>query len=242
MRAGSTPDHAPEVLHQDAHLLAVDKPAGMLVHRTSLDAHAGVDLVGWLRNMRGESLWPVHRLDKGTSGVLLLARDATTAGTLGRAFADGEVHKRYLALVRGWPDDAGEIDATLARDPELPSAGQPRLAARTRWRVIERFDWPLRTHRDFATTRCALVGAVPLTGRRHQIRRHFKQIGHPLIGDATHGKGPLNRALAAWLGHRRLWLHALELAFTHPAHGTPMRIECRPGAEWAAMHQPSRTA
>ncbi len=226
------------LLHQDAWLLAVDKPAGLLVHRSALDAHADTDLVTRLRAQLQAPVWPVHRLDKGTSGVLLLARDAATAAALGEAFAQGQVHKQYLALVRGWPAEAGETTTPLARDPELPSTGQPLLQARTRWQLLQRFDWPLRTQAAHAGTRCALVAVSPLTGRRHQIRRHFKQLAHPLIGDATHGKGPLNRALAAYLGCQRLWLHAQRLELVHPATGARLMIEAEPGPEWAALRLP----
>lgn len=219
--------------HQDDWLVAVHKPAGLLVHRSALDAHEPDDLVTRLTRQLGTPLWPAHRLDKGTSGLLLLARDAGTAGTLGQAFAAGAVNKRYLALVRGWPADQGEIDQPLARDPELPSTGQPRLEARTRWQVLARHTLPVDTRPGFAGTRVALVAVSPLTGRRHQIRRHFKQLGHPLIGDSTHGKGPLNRALAAHLGLARLWLHAERLTLVHPVRGDPLHLHAAPGAEWA---------
>lgn len=224
------------VLYQDDWLLAIDKPAGLLVHPSRLDAQEPDDVVTRLR-----ALWPhappspVHRLDKGTSGVLLLARDTETARRMGQAFSAGAVDKRYLALVRGWPADEGRTDTPLARDPELPSTGQPLLAASTRWRVLARFDWPVATHAAFTGTRCALLQVMPQTGRRHQIRRHFKQLGHPLIGDATHGKGPLNRTLAVWLGLQRLWLHAESASFRHPVHGQPVVIASPPGPTWSRL-------
>jgi tRNA pseudouridine65 synthase len=228
------------LIHQDTHLLAVHKPAGLLVHRTALDAQADDDLVTRLQSQIGAPVWPAHRLDKGTSGVLLLARDAATARLLGDTFAaasQGEarrIEKRYLALVRGWPAAAGEIDLPLARDPELPSTGQRQLPACTRWQVLQRLTLPLATTPGHADTRLALVEVQPLTGRRHQIRRHFKALAHPLIGDATHGKGPLNRALAAHIGHARLWLHALQLSLPHPVTGAQLDLRAAPGAEWSA--------
>jgi tRNA pseudouridine65 synthase len=145
------------LIHADAWLLAIDKPAGLLVHRTALDAQADDDVVTRLQAALGAPVWPVHRLDKGTSGVLLLARDVDTARALGALFAAGSLDKRYLALVRGWPADAGQTDAALARDPELPSTGQPQLAACTRWQVQRRLLLPLRTHPQHADTRLALV-------------------------------------------------------------------------------------
>lgn len=223
------------VLHEDEQLLAVFKPAGLLVHRSALDAQADDDVVTRLREQRQADVWPAHRLDKGTSGVLLLAKDAATARALGKAFANGTVRKHYLALVRGWPAEQGAIDYPLARDPELPSTGQPLLEALTHWQVLQRFDWPVQTHARHAGTRGALVAVWPMSGRRHQIRRHFKQLAHPLIGDATHGKGPLNRALAAHLGCQRLWLHAASLNLVHPATGSAISIHATPGPEWAAL-------
>ncbi|OGA99560.1 MAG: pseudouridine synthase [Burkholderiales bacterium RIFCSPHIGHO2_12_FULL_69_20] len=232
-----------QIIHRDTQLLAVHKPAGLLVHRSALDAHADDDVVTRLRAQLGAPVWPAHRLDKGTSGVQLLALDADSARRLGAVFAGtacapgdaSRPDKRYLALVRGWPADAGEIDQPLARDPELPSAGQPRLAACTRWQVLQRLQLPMATDGRHADTRLALVAVQPLTGRRHQIRRHFKALAHPLIGDATHGKGPLNRAVAAHLGWQRLWLHALSLTLPHPASGVPLTLRAEPGPEWAGL-------
>jgi len=215
-----------EVLHEDAHLLAVHKPAGLLVHPSRLDAQETDSLLQRAQAQLGLRLFPAHRLDKGTSGVLLFAKDAATAGRLGEAFRNAEIAKSYLGLVRGWPADSGLIDHALARDPERPSQGQPLLPAQTRFRCLRRFEWPLQTQAAFPTTRGALLELEPLQGRRHQIRRHCKHIAHPLIGDATHGKGPLNRLLAAHLGTQRLWLHALRLQL--PARLGGLRIEAPP--------------
>lgn len=213
-------------LYEDEHLVAIDKPPGLLVHRTQLAAREGEAALQRLRDQLGRPVWPVHRLDRGTSGVLLFALSAAVASRLGAMFEQGALDKRYLALVRGWPqDDQGLIDHPLARDPELPSAGQPLLDAQTRWRVLQRLEWPIASDARFATTRVALLEAEPLQGRRHQIRRHLKHIAHPLLGDATHGKGPLNRAVAAFLGVNRLWLHARSLALRHPVDDAPLRIE-----------------
>ena len=204
--------HAPlTVLHRDKNIVAIDKPAGLLVHATALDAQENISAVQLLREQLGEPVSPVHRLDKGTSGVLLFARHADAAREWGLAFEQGRVRKRYLALVRGWPAQEGVVDHPLARDPELPSAGQPRLQAVTHFRRLACFEWPFAVDARHAMSRYALVCAEPVTGRRHQIRRHFKHIAHPLVGDATHGKGPHNRAVARWLGTARLWLHAERL-------------------------------
>lgn len=224
------------VLHQDAHLVAIDKPAGLLVHRTQLAAQEEDAAVQRLRDQLGQPVWPAHRLDRGTSGVLLFALSAEVASQLGALFEAGVPDKRYLALVRGWPaQDEGLIDPPLARDPELPSGGQPMLAAQTRWRCLRRLALPVVTDPRHADTRVALLEAAPLQGRRHQIRRHLKHIAHPIVGDATHGKGPLNRLLAAHLGVQRLWLHAAELQLPHPVTGELLRITAEPGPEWRQL-------
>lgn len=223
------------VLHLDEHLVAIDKPPGLLVHRTQLAAHENEAALQLLRDQLGRPVWPVHRLDRGTSGVLLFALSAEVASLLGGMFEQGQTHKRYLALVRGWPgEDEGLVDHPLARDPEKPSAGQPMLPAQTRWRVLRRDEWPIATDPRFATTRVALLEVEPLQGRRHQIRRHLKHIAHPILGDATHGKGALNRAVAAHLGTARLWLHAQRLELAHPVSGGMLRLESPPGADWPA--------
>lgn len=221
------------LLHDDADLVAIDKPAGLLVHATSLDAHEALNAVDLLQAQLGQRLWPLHRLDKATSGVLLFARNADAARHWGIAFQEGRIRKRYLALVRGWTPDSGEIDHPLARDPEKPSAGQPHLDACTRYRRLACFEWAFSVDARHPTSRYALVEADPLTGRRHQIRRHFKHIAHPLVGDSTHGKGPHNRAVAQWLGTARLWLHAKQVEL--PMVDGPLRIDAPCGPEWAPL-------
>jgi len=222
------------ILHADDTIVAIDKPAGLLVHRSPLDAHETRSAADMLRTQLGVPAWLLHRLDKATSGVLAFARNAAAASVLGEAFETGRVRKRYLALVRGWPAAEGEIDYPLARDPELPSAGQPRLVAVTRWRRLACFEWPFADGRH-ATSRYALVEVEPLSGRRHQIRRHFKHIAHPLVGDTTHGKGAHNRAVAAWLGTSRLWLHATRLELPGLDGRPALAIESAPGAEWLPL-------
>ncbi|MGZ5846953.1 MAG: pseudouridine synthase [Ramlibacter sp.] len=218
------------VLHLDADLVAIDKPPGLLVHPSALDAHEERTALHSLQAQLGERLFPLHRLDKATSGVLLFARSREAARHWGPAFETGAVSKRYLALVRGWPPAAGEVDYPLARDPELPSAGQVRVPAVTRYQRLACFDWPFQVDGAHPSSRYALVQVSPLTGRRHQIRRHFKHIAHPLVGDSTHGKGAHNRAVALWLGVQRLWLHAASLELPGG-----LRIEAACGPEWAAL-------
>jgi tRNA pseudouridine65 synthase len=222
-----------QVLWQDEHLIAIYKPAGWLVHRTGLDAGETRFVVQALRSqLGGRHVFPVHRLDKGTCGVLLLALDAETARRLGLAFMNHEIDKRYIALVRGWAPEAIEVDHPLRPDDEPPET--PAQPARTLFKRLARLEWPISGSPSpdprFTTARASLVEARPLTGRRHQIRRHLKHLAHPILGDATHGKGPLNRWWAAQLGHQRLWLHACELSLRHPYSGQPLTL--RSGLDW----------
>jgi tRNA pseudouridine65 synthase len=241
MQATVTPSHGGPlaVIHIDADLLVVFKPAGLLVHATSLDAHERDNALDRLQVQLGpddsSGLAPAHRLDKGTSGLLVFARHAEAARHLGTAFEQGLVAKRYLALVRGWPDERFDCAHPLARDPELPSQGQPQLPAHTRFRRLGRVSWPFSLDPRHPHSRYALVEAEPLSGRRHQIRRHLKHLAHPIVGDATHGKGPHNRAVAHWLGCSRLWLHAMSLAFPHPASGSMLHLRAGPGTEWQRL-------
>lgn len=222
------------ILHRDDHLIAIDKPPGLLVHRTGLDAGETRFAVQLLRDQIGQPVWPVHRLDKGTSGVLLFALDAATARQMGSAFESGQgMRKTYHAIVRGWPADAGLIDHPLRRLPDdMRTEREEVQEAQTRFATLERYELPL-PYGGFPATRCALVELQPLTGRRHQLRRHMKHIAHPIIGDATHGKGPLNRAVAGYLGMQRLWLHASSQALRHPVSGAELRIKAGEELEWA---------
>jgi tRNA pseudouridine65 synthase len=226
-----------EILYIDDYLAIVHKPAGWLVHRTPLDKGETRFVLQTLRDQIGQRVWPVHRLDKGTSGVLVFARNAEVARTLGQAFESGEgLHKTYYAMVRGWPVDEGLIDHALKRMPDdMRSEREEYQASQTRFTTLRRGELPLR-HGAFSSIRWAEVQLQPLTGRRHQLRRHMKHIAHPIIGDATHGKGPLNRAIAEHLGAQRLWLHAMRLEMRHPVNASQLVIASPPEPEWDLWH------
>ena len=193
------------ILHRDAFLVAVNKPSGMAVHRGL--SREKIVVLQAVRDSLGRRVYPVHRLDRSTSGALLLALDAGTARRLQERFAAGEVEKRYLALVRGIPPEHGVIDHPVPRSP-----GGSRVDAVTEFRRLAVFE------------RYALMEARPSTGRFHQIRRHFKHLSHPLIGDVRYGKGEHNRLFRERFGLHRLALHALELALEHPETGEKLRI------------------
>jgi tRNA pseudouridine65 synthase len=188
-----------ELLFVDPHVVVANKPSGLLVHR-GWDDDDDVALFR-VRDALGQQVHPIHRLDRGTSGALLFARTREAAATLSKAFEQGRVDKRYLALVRGTPPDSGVIDHAIPK-----KEGGPRVAAVTRFRRIARSP----------VDRCSLVLAMPETGRLHQVRRHLRHIDHPLVGDVTHGSGEINRRYRAEYALCRLALHAHFLAFEHP--------------------------
>ena len=222
-----------EILYLDDYLAIVNKPAGWLVHRTPLDKGESRFVLQALRDQIGRPVWPLHRLDKGTSGVLVFALSAEVACTMGQAFESGEgLRKTYRAIVRGWPEDELFIDHPLKRMPDdMRSQREEIQSAQTQLHTLRRGELPI-PQGTFPNLRWAEVQLQPLTGRRHQLRRHMKHIAHPILGDATHGKGPLNRAVAAHLGLGRLWLHALSLQWIHPVTRAPMRVQAPTGPEW----------
>ena len=221
------------IIWQDEHAVAIHKPAGWLVHRTGLDAGETRFVVQTLRDQLGQRVYPVHRLDKGTCGVLLMALHSDAARALAQAFETHRVHKQYVALVRGWAPDSAQVDHPLRPDDAPPDA--PAQPAYTQFKSLARLELPEPCGPRHPTTRASLVLAEPLTGRRHQIRRHLKHISHPIIGDATHGKGPLNRWWAQRLGQQRLWLHAASLTVPHPVTGLPLALH----SGWQWPHGPN---
>jgi len=228
-----------EILYRDEHLVAIHKPACLLVHRSELDRHETRFALQMLRDQIGRRVWATHRLDKGTSGVLLFALDPETAGLVGRQFESGQVDKAYLAVVRGHPPESGDIDHPLTRQRDdyefvgerTASEAQPAL---TRFRRLATVELPYPVDR-YPTSRYALVELEPLTGRRHQIRRHLKHISHPIIGDATYGKGRHNRLFTDLFGSRRLLLACTRLGLRHPHSGAPLSLEAPPAQDFAAV-------
>jgi tRNA pseudouridine65 synthase len=217
------------ILYRDEHLIAIDKPSGLLVHRSEIDRHETRFAIQILRDQIGQWVWAAHRLDRGTSGVLLFALSAEMASALGKQFEAGTVDKKYLAVVRGHPPESGEIDHPLTRqrdDREWKGerSSEEAQTALTRYRRLASIELPIAVDR-YPGSRYALVEAEPLTGRRHQIRRHLKHIAHPIIGDATHGKGVHNRFFAEHFACPRMLLACTQLAFTHPISGLRHQIK-----------------
>ncbi len=247
-----------DILYRDEHLVAIHKPSGLLVHRSALDAHEERFAVQLLRDQIGQHVHPAHRLDKGTSGVLLFALDREVAALLGELFETRQVRKRYVAIVRGHPALAGIIDHALVRrfdaaerrgkdrssgdgDGDCDRSANPRThdeaaaqPAVTRFTRLATAELPHSVDR-YPTSRYALLEVEPETGRRHQIRRHLKHVSHPIIGDATFGKGRHNRLFQTLFGSARLLLACTRLAFSHPLTGESLRVDAPPSADFVAV-------
>lgn len=221
------------ILYRDERLLAVDKPAGLLVHRSALDRGETRFALQQARALAGRRLWPVHRLDKATSGVLLFALDAEAARCVGGQFERQAVDKRYLAVVRGWPRVEGVVDHALA-DDEDPAGGGMARAACTRWRRLATVELPFAVDR-YPSARYALLALEPLTGRRHQLRRHMKHVAHPIVGDTTHGKGTHNRFFRERFGCARLLLACVGLRLAHPDDGRVWTLSAPPADVFATV-------
>lgn len=223
------------ILYRDDALIAVHKPAGLLVHRSALATGERRNVVQLLRRQLEQRVYPVHRLDRATSGVLLLALNPHAAAVLGAQFHGRSVRKRYLAIVRGSPPPQGVIHYSLVRAAEdrqswgIASGSrtlEPLRDAVTHYRRLASVELPHRVDR-YPTSRYALLELVPCSGRRHQLRRHMKHVSHPIIGDTTYGKARHNRLFEELFGCRRLCLACVELTILHPNTGVPLRL-CAP--------------
>ena len=227
------------IIYQDERVVAIHKPSGLLVHRSELDRHETRFAVQLLRDQLGRHVYPAHRLDRGTSGVLVFALDKETARSLGGQFERQEVVKTYLAVVRGHPPEAGHIDHALSRRRDDAEWVGERSAddaqpAVTDFRRLATCELPHQVDR-YPTSRYALVELTPHTGRRHQLRRHLKHIAHPIIGDATFGKGRHNRLFQQLFGCQRMLLACVRMQLRHPVDGRPLDLCAPPDGEFAAV-------
>jgi tRNA pseudouridine65 synthase len=226
VNGGDAPGGLP-VCRLDERFAVVDKPAGLMVHGSALARGERDFAADRLREQFGRPIFLVHRLDRATSGCLLLAFDREAASALGRALMARDVEKDYLAVCRGWPEeDRFAIDHPLDGGP-----GKPRKKdAVTAFERLAVCELPLPSA-GFETSRYALLRARPLTGRFRQIRRHLKHASHHLIGDTSHGDGRHNRAFRM-LGIHRMLLHAERVAFAHPFGGERIEARAPPDAEF----------
>jgi len=209
-----------DILYRDDHLIAVNKPSGLLVHRSPIDKHETRFAMQLLRDQIGQRVYPVHRLDKPTSGVLLFALDQTTARLMMPVFSEAGVEKQYLAVVRGYTSESDIIDYPLKEQLDkmtdaLADRDKPAQLAITTYQRLATTEIAQPLGR-YPTARYSLLSLSPKTGRKHQIRRHMKHIFHPIVGDTTHGDGRHNQFFRDVFDCHRLLLAATQLSFVHP--------------------------
>ena len=218
-----------EVLYHDDQLLAINKPHGLLVHRTSIAADADKFALQIIRNQIGRAVHPAHRLDRKTGGVLLFSLNSNTNRSLQKQFAEYMVEKTYHAIVRGYVPEKDTIDYPLRSSRE--SLLQPSITRYTRLRMTE---IPLSSGKH-PTSRYSLVEVIPTTGRMHQIRKHFAHIMHPVIGDRPYGCNKQNRFFKETWNCSIMFLHALSIRLEHPVSGQPLYIEAPYQTEFQRM-------
>lgn len=217
-----------EILFQDEHLVAINKPHGLLVHASGIARDAEEFALQLLRDQIGLRVYPCHRLDRKTSGVLLFALDKESHRHISDQFMNNEVHKHYRAIVRGHTADEGSIDYPLTDDK-----GKQKEAL-THFQIIARAEVPVPFGKH-NSSRYSHVAIQPVTGRMHQIRRHFAHIFHPIIGDRPHGCNKQNKLFKEQWNMTTMLLHCASMELIHPQTGTLIRIEANEQAEFSRI-------
>ena len=198
-----------EILFENEEIVAINKPHGLLVHPTSMAKDADEFAMQRLRDQIGQKVYPAHRLDRKTSGVLLFSKTPATNRILQELFRERQVNKTYEAIVRGFVEPEGHIDYPLTKE------GGPKQMATTDYQLIQHYEIPLPFGK-FQTSRYSLVELIPHTGRYHQLRKHMAHIFHPILGDRPHGCNKQNRLWKEQFGMTTMLLHASSLAFELP--------------------------
>ncbi|WP_417618157.1 tRNA pseudouridine(65) synthase TruC [Oceanisphaera sp.] len=229
-----------DIIYEDESLVAINKEAGLLVHRSWLDKGETRFAMQLTRDAVGCHVFPVHRLDRPTSGVLLFAKNATVARTLTEAFTEQKVRKQYLAVVRGYMPEQGTLDYALSLQlddiaDKFASSDKPPQSAVTHWQSLAQIELPFAVSKKHPTTRYSLVSLTPETGRKHQLRRHMAHLFHPIVGDTTHGEGRHNRFFRQQYDCQRMLLHANRLSFTHPVSQAPLHLSAGLDADWQKL-------
>lgn len=217
-----------EVLFEDDFLIAVHKPNGLLVHRSKIADDAEEFALQILRDQIGQKVFPTHRLDRKTSGVLLFAKDEETNRLMQMQFMEQEISKTYKAIVRGWIDNEGTIDYALTND-----SGKTQEAI-THYKTLQRSEIELPNGK-FSTARFSLLELKPETGRMHQLRKHLAHIYHPIIGDRPHGCNKQNKLFLEHFSMIEMMLHAEKLSFRHPISRDVMFIHSEIQGEFKRM-------
>ena len=214
-----------DILYHDTYLIAINKPSGYFVHKTALDYQAKEIVLPLLRDQIGHRVYPVHRLDRKTHGVLLFALDTDTQRTMNAAFQEWRVLKEYLAIVRGYTVPEGSIDYDLTNDRNQLQH------ALTRYKTLAHSEINYQSHKDHATSRYSLVSLSPHTGRQHQLRKHMSHIFHPIVGDRPHGCNKQNRFFLQTFQMQDLMLFAKSIQFSHPITDQIIVIEGKISSE-----------
>ena len=207
-----------EIIYLDDNLVAINKPSGLLVHRSEIDRHETLFALQLLRNQLGQRVYPVHRLDKPTSGVLLFALNSETASLMVEQWRQRDVEKRYLAVTRGYMPEELHLDYPMVPPIDKYAKHErtkPAQEAITDFKLLDTVEIDVEIDK-YPQSRYSLVEVMPKTGRKHQIRRHLKHLSHPIIGDARYGKGRHSRYFRDHFDAGRLLLHAWKLSFEHP--------------------------
>ena len=215
------------IVYEDEHLIAINKPHGLLVHRSKIARNADVYALQLLRDQIGQMVFPAHRLDRKTSGVLLFTKDRKMNGKVQEIFREKGVEKVYTALVRGFLDGEGEIDYALSNEDKVQEA-------QTFYKSLRQFEIPLSDGR-FPTSRYTLVELRPTTGRFHQLRKHMAHIFHPIIGDRPHGCNKQNRLWKVHFSMTTMLLHAQSLSFEHPISQQRLEIVAQRSEEFVRV-------
>lgn len=217
-----------EIVFQDQHLVAINKPHGLVVHRSRMAANANEFALQLLRDQLGRMVSPVHRLDRKTAGVLLFAFEKDVEIEMHKRFQSNLVKKRYLAILRGHSPDEMLIDYPLLKE------NGNLQEAQTFFKTIAKseIDLPFGKHQ---TSRYSLIEAEPKTGRMHQLRRHFAHIFYPIIGDRKHGCNKQNKLFLEKFEMTTMLLHASSLEFLHPVTGENVNIQANLHSEFKRM-------
>ncbi|MBU3825629.1 MAG: tRNA pseudouridine(65) synthase TruC [Candidatus Oceanisphaera merdipullorum] len=230
-------DNGINILFEDDYLVAINKEAGLLVHRSWLDKGETRFAMQLTRDAVGCHVFPVHRLDRPTSGVLLFAKSSAVARILTEAFTEHKVEKQYLAVVRGFMPELGTLDYALSFQPDaiadkFANLDKPPQEAVTHWQSLAQIELPFAVSKKHDTSRYSLVRLTPETGRKHQLRRHMAHLFHPIVGDTSHGDGRHNKFFRTQYNCERMLLHARSLALSHPVTGLPLLLEAGLDSQW----------
>ena len=218
-----------EILYQDDYLVAINKPSGLLVHKSPIDKRETRFALQEVRDQIGQWVYPVHRLDKPTSGVLIFALSSEVAKLLSEQFREHTIQKEYLAVVRGYTKEEELIDYDLKvildkkADKDRSDNKEPQ-SAQTYYERLGTVELPFPVSR-YPVARYSLLRLLPKTGRKHQLRRHAKHILHPIVGDTKYGRNEHNRLFREKFDCHRLLLHASSLRLVHPISAEEMVIE-----------------